>query len=59
MKKIFGYDKKQTFSNVMKHRDEIKQFLGESLQYTNILFILYYVRDIKLFFILNNKWLRL
>ena len=27
----FDYDKKHQFSNVMKHRDGIKQFLGKSL----------------------------
>ena len=31
----FDYDKKHTFSKVMKYRDGIKQFLGKSIQYTN------------------------
>ena len=30
VKKGFGYDKKNTFSNVIKHRDGIKQFHGKS-----------------------------
>ena len=34
-KKGFGYDKKHTFSNIMKHCDGIKLFVGKSLQQTN------------------------
>ena len=56
--KGFGYDKKHTFSNVIKHRHGIKQFLGESLQYTKT-FLWYYGRNIKTNFYTKSKWLRL
>ena len=41
----FGYDKKHTFSNVIKQRDGIKQFLGKYF------FVLNYGRNIKVIFL--------
>ena len=38
-KNDFSYDKKHTFSNVMKDRDEIKQLFSKSLQYTNTFYV--------------------
>ena len=40
VKKGFGYDKKHTFSNVMKYRNGIKQFVVKSLQHTNTFYFL-------------------